>query len=153
MSAVAIIGYSILFLIASFTCVYLFRKVFGKKPVKGLIYNKNKLPHENYPEIIEWEDGDQFKRETYWDDFSLIDIYARVKSISHDGVVVIDRSGDESGLKELHISKFIKGWTNNDLKNLRKNQREKDILSIIDNDQTYNKFLNDYRAAFKEIRS
>jgi hypothetical protein len=152
MTAATIIGCSILFLIASFASIYLFGSIFGKKPVKGLIYNRNKLPHENYPEIIEWGESDSFCKESnsLWDE----KIWCRIKSIHQDGIIIIVIDNHSSRrLENLHISKFIKDWTNIDSIKRKKEQKQKDILSIIENDPVYNKFLNDYRSAFKEIKS
>ena len=152
MTPATIIGCIILFSIALVSTVYLLRKAFGKKPVRWLIYNRNKLPHENYPEIIEWDEGDLFERDSYCDAFCGVTILAKVKSISHDGAVVIEKDTDGK-LQKLYLCKFIKDWINCDLINRKKEQKQKDILSIIENDPVYNKFLNDYRTAFKEIKS
>jgi hypothetical protein len=101
---------------------YLFHKIFGKKPVNGLIYDKNKLPHENYPEIIKWEDGDSFYKEddSSWDG----KVWCNVKSIMYDGTIIImTDTSKKSKLETIHISKFIRDWTNQNLETRRKEQK------------------------------
>jgi hypothetical protein len=145
-----VILWSVLLLICASIFSCLFRLTVGKKPCKGFIYNKNTPPHENYPEILEWEEGDIFKidRESWkkW--------YRRckIKHIFEDGAIVIATGKEFSELEKWHIKHFMRLWWNIHIKDRREEKKQAGILEKINNDTGYYEFLKDMKRAYEEIK-
>ena len=74
--------------------------------LKRLIHGDNRPPHEIFPEILHWQEGDDVE--------SYFMMFGSYESVSEDGYVYIRNIGDH--LHKYHIRRVAKAFKNKSLR-------------------------------------
>lgn len=153
----------ITFLISFATGLWMYqtivRKFFREKQLPWT-YDTSKYPHENFPEILEWERNDEFVREIPDPGYSTITktITCQIGNINTDGTMAIvkewDRDLKDSPVEVLPIELFMQKWENDSLRKRNKRAGQEQLRSkIARGGDDYHQFLHDFRKAYNEVKS
>lgn len=108
----------------------------------GLFVRKpdNRLPHEKYPHILEWQIGDDLRSPNPY----IVHISHGLVSIAENGTVYMQRAGC-SEIVIGDIDYIAKRWTNKSLLNRARNEE-------IKNSGRYMELLQEFQKAVKELK-